>query len=475
MFGVVADAQLVHAGELAATQGIISLSSARSDTEMQYSLALESGKSASIKTDFTVKRVSVGNPFVVEVVVLGGREIQLVSKGVGSTNLLIWDSNGRPQAVIGIEVGTAYTAVERALRHAFANESIEVSNAGNAVVLKGSVPSTVELEQALTLARALVGDGKDAPEVVNLLNVGGNHQVMLKVVVAEMSRTINREFGTNFAALIETGVGQVGTAFNGGATSTAAVASNVARLFGSFTGLGALELLEFTLDALEENGLSKVLARPTLVARSGETANFLVGGEVPITVTQGGFNSNNTVEFKPFGVALSFTPTVLRPGRIHLKVNPEVSRIDETLRNRMTEVPGFRTRRAATSVELADGQSFMIAGLLDDQVTELAGVHPLLGNIPILGALFRSTKFQRDETELVIIITPVLVDPMGPGQYALPTDSFIAPNAWEFFLLRAMEGNPRRSARLKGDSLEAHGMIGQTGPRVSTSFDGENL
>ncbi len=481
LFGVVADAQLVRAGgvavELAATQGIISLSSARSDTEMQYSLALESGKSASIKTDFTVKRVSVGNPFVVEVVVLGGREIQLVSKGVGSTNLLIWDSNGRPQAVIGIEVGTAYTAVERALRHAFANESIEVSNAGNAVVLQGSVPSTVELEQVLTLARALVGDGddKDAPEVVNLLEVGGNHQVMLKVVVAEMSRTINREFGTNFAALIETGVGQVGTVFNGGAASTAAVASNVARLFGSFTGLGALELLEFTLDALEENGLSKVLAKPTLVARSGETASFLVGGEVPIQVSQNGISSNNTVEFKSFGVGLNFTPTVLSPDRIHLTVNPEVSRIDETLRDPVTGTPGFATRRAATSVELADGQSFMIAGLLNDQVTELAGVHPLLGNIPILGALFRSTKFQRDETELVIIITPVLVDPMGPGQYALPTDSFIAPNAWEFFLLRAMEGDPKRSASLSSDGLEAHGMIGQTGPRVSTSFDGENL
>jgi pilus assembly protein CpaC len=475
-FWVVAGAESARAGGagivLAAKQGIISLSSASSDTQMQYSLALESGKSASIKTDFTVKRVSVGNPFVVEVVVLGGREIQLVSKGVGSTNLLIWDSSGRPQAVIGIEVGTAYTAVQGALRNAFANESIEVSSAGNSVVLRGTVPSTVELEQTLTLARALLGDGKDAPAVVNLLNVGGNHQVMLKVTVAEMARTLSREFGTNFAALIETGVGVVNPTFNGGTASGATMARNVARLFTSFTGLGALEMLEVTLDALDERGLSKVLAKPTLVARSGETANFLVGGEVPVTTSQGEFSDNLTTEYKAFGVALGFTPTVLSPDRIHLRVHPEVSRIDETLRDPVTGAPGFSTRRAATSVELADGQSFMIAGLLNDQVTELAGVHPLFGNIPILGALFRSTSFLRQETELVIIITPVLVNAMGPGRHELPTDSFIEPNAWEFYLLRAMEGDPERLGQM--GELETHGMIGRTGHRVSTSFDGDN-
>jgi len=462
-------------GALAAEQGIIQLGPAQSESEMQHSLALESGKSASIKTGYTVKRVSVGDPEVVEVVVLGGREIQLVSKKPGSTNLLIWDSQGRPQAVIGIEVGAAYSAVECALRQAFENDSITVSGAGNAVVLDGWVSSTTELQQTLTLTRALLGDEKEAPEVVNLLNVGGNHQVMLKVIVAEMSRTLSREFGTNFAALIETGVGDVGLGFNGATASGVQMARNIASLFGSFSSLGALELLQVALDALDERGLSKVLAKPTLVARSGETANFLVGGEVPITITQGGFNDNNTVEFKPFGVGLSFTPTVLSPDRIHLTVNPEVSRIDETLRDPVTGTPGFATRRAGTSVELADGQSFMIAGLLNDQVRELAGVHPLFGNIPILGALFRSTSFLREETELVIIVTPVLVKPMGPGRHVLPTDNFIEPNAWEFYLLRAMEGDPNRYGGTTSDSDEGHGLIGKAGPRVSTSLDGEKI
>jgi pilus assembly protein CpaC len=294
------------------------------------------------------------------------------------------------------------------------------------------------------------------------------------VIVAEMSRTIGREFGTDFQALIDTGDGFVGIGFDGATASGLAMARNVARLAGTFTGMGALELLRVALDALDERGLSKVLAQPTLVARSGETANFLVGGEVPITITQGGLNDNNTVEFKPFGVGLSFTPTVLSPDRIHLRVHPEVSRIDETLRDPVTGTPGFATRRAATSVELADGQSFMIAGLLNDQVRELAGVHPLLGNVPILGSLFRSTAFRREETELVIIITPILVKPMGLGRHALPTDSFIEPNMAEFYLLRAMEGNPNRGTGHMSEEMEATGLIGESGHRVSTSFEGEN-
>jgi pilus assembly protein CpaC len=174
-------------------------------------------------------------------------------------------------------------------------------------------------------------------------------------------------------------------------------------------------------------------------------------------------------------VGLAFTPTVLSPDRIHLVVNPEVSRADFTFGVEVggTLVPGFATRRASTSVELADGQSFAIAGLLNEEVRELAGKYPVLGDIPILGALFRSTQFLKDETELVIIVTPTLVKPLGPGPHPLPTDHFIEPSPLEFYLWGALEGMPPETADAESPSqFEAEGMIGDTGNRITTSFEG---
>jgi pilus assembly protein CpaC len=324
-----------------------------------------------------------------------------------------------------------------------------------------------------------VGEGEDTPQVVNLIEVGGNHQVMLKVVIAEMSRSLTREFGTNFAALISAGDGTIGIgSFVGGLAGPVTgggFASNMANIFGSFTGFGALEALEVFLDLLDEQGLSKILAEPTLVARSGESASFLVGGEVPIPVAQGGAFGSITVEYKDFGVGLSFTPTVLSPDRIHLAVNPEVSRADFTFGIEVggTLVPGFATRRAATSVELADGQSFMIAGLLNEEIREIAGQYPMLGSVPILGSLFRSTQFLKDETELVIIVTPTLVKPLGPGPHPLPTDHFIEPTALDFYLWGALEGMPPEPADGEmAPHLETEGMIGAIGNRITTSFEG---
>jgi pilus assembly protein CpaC len=416
--------------------------------------------------------------------VLGGRELQLVGKAIGATNLLIWDSNAKPQAVINVHVDSAYTHVERALRDALGNDSIEVQGAGNAVILKGSVPSDVALGQTLKLANAMLGGSgrgsQGGPEIVNFLEVGGNHQVMLNVIVAEMSKSVNREFGTNFAALIETGSGDVsiGSFVEGLARPVggSVFASEMVNLFGTFSGFGSLELLEVFIDLLDEKGLSKTLAQPTLVARSGETASFLVGGEVPIPVAQGGAFGSITVEYKDFGVGLSFTPTVLGPDRIHLRVNPEVSRADFTFGTEVsgTIVPGFASRRVSTSVELGDGQSFMIAGLLSESVRELAGKYPLLGDLPILGSLFRSTQFQKDETELVIIVTPTLVKPLGPGPHHLPTDHFIEPTPLEFFLWGALEGRAVSSNQHSG-GIDTDGMIGAVGHRLTTSYDDGDL
>jgi pilus assembly protein CpaC len=481
MLAVSGAATMSSADTIDPDNGPIRLSVPLDEQARLHNLLIERGKSISISTDYAVKRVSVGDPSILDVAALGAREVQLVAKTVGITNVLLWDNKGMPQAVIEVHVGTPFTYIEQSIQRIMENDSITVTGAGNAVVLGGSVPSDVILDQALKLATAMIGDGDDETRIVNLIEVGGNHQVMLKVVIAEMSRTFNMEFGTNFSAMISSGSGSIGIdSLVGGLSTiekdTEGMAKGLARgftdLFGSFAGFGALELLEVAMDLLDEQGLSKVLAEPTLVARSGETASFLVGGEVPIPVAQGGAFGSITIEYHDFGVGLSFTPTVLGPDRIHLVVNPEVSRADFTFGTEVdgTIVPGFKSRRASTSVELADGQSFMIAGLLNEELREIAAKYPLLGDLPVLGNLFRSTKFMKEETELVIIITPTLVKTLGPGPHPLPTDHFIEPTATEFYLWGALEGKPPEAMSVS--QPEPEGMIGDTGNRMTTSFEG---
>ncbi len=224
-------------------------------------------------------------------------------------------------------------------------------------------------------------------------------------------------------------------------------------------------------DILKDRGLGKILAEPSVIARSGETASFLAGGEVPIPVAQGGAFGSITIEFKEFGVGVAFTPTVLADNRIHLQVNPEVSEPDFNIGTVVdgSAVPGFNTRRAKTGVELGDGESFAIAGLLSERMTEAAVQYPILGDIPVLGTLFRSSQYQRNETELVILVTPRLVGPIvaPENRPMLPTDTFVDPNDLEFYLLGWLQGNPERAEpRFPRDA----GLIGKTGYRIDTSF-----
>ncbi len=462
---------------LAAAPGdaVVHLNPAGDATDVLRQLAMERGKSMFLKAGYSVKRVSVGNPAILDVVVLNSTELQLVAKAVGTTNVLVWDPSGRLQAAIDVHVSSAQSQLQAELRRILEVEDITVESTGHATVLKGSVPSAVKLEQALEVSKAYLGASEAEGKIVNLLQVGGNQEVMLKVVVAEMSRTLSREFGMNFNALIEAGSGTINVAsFIQGLSQPPDVGgvipiSDAVNFAALLSGYGALQELAVLLDALDERGLGKVLAEPTLLARSGETASFLVGGEVPIPVAQGGAFGSITVEFKDFGVGLSFTPTVLGPDRLHLQVAPEVSDVDFTLGTEVggTVVPGFVTRRASTAVELKDGQSFAIAGLLSDTVRQLSGRYPLLGDIPVLGNLFRSSLFQKNQTELVIIVTPHLVKPLGPGPHPLPTDSFIEPNALEFYLLGRLEGYP-------GETAQPGGMIGDVGHRVTATPEGES-
>src|SRR5262245_45255901 len=462
---------------LAAAPGdaVVHLDPAGGAIDVLRQLAMEHGKSMFIKSGYAVKRVSVGNPQILDVVVLNSTELQLVAKAVGTTNLLVWDGSGRLQAAIDVHVSSAQSQLQAELRRILEVEDITVESTGHATVLKGSVPSAVKLEQALEVSKAYLGAAESEGKIVNLLQVGGNQEVMLKVVVAEMSKTLSREFGMNFNALIQAGSGTINVASFLQGLSKPPDASGVIQVADAvnfaalLSGYGALENLAVLMDALDERGLGKVLAEPTLLARSGETASFLVGGEVPIPVAQGGAFGSITVEFKDFGVGLGFTPTVLGPDRIHLAVAPEVSDVDFTLGTEVggTVVPGFITRRAQTAVELKDGQSFAIAGLLSDSVRSLSGRSPLLGALPILAALFRSSRYEKNQTELVIIVTPHLAKPLGPGPHALPTDSYIEPSALEFYLLGRLEGYP-------GETAQAGGMIGDVGHRVTATPEGES-
>jgi len=329
------------------------------------------------------------------------------------------------------------------LREILPGENVLVTPTHEGVTLFGEVSSAAKLSQALAIAEAF------APQkIINLLQVAGVHQVMLEVRVAEVSRSLTKRLGFNFAALTSGSAFGLSllnnlTALSEGGLSLGLppAALGVSPAINSIFRFqqGGVTWTGF-IDALKENGLVKVLAEPTLVTLSGQEASFLAGGEFPVPIPQR--QDVITVEFKPFGVALSFTPTVLSPKKISMKVAPEVSELDFS--NAIViagfRIPIFTVRRASTVIELADGQSFAVAGLLNENIREAISKFPLLGDIPILGALFRSSAFRKSETELIIIVTPHLVKPLDLSKQTLPTDQFIEPNDAEFYLRGQLEG-----------------------------------
>jgi pilus assembly protein CpaC len=322
-------------------------------------------------------------------------------------------------------------------------KDLRVTPTGESITLSGTVSSTSNLSQVMAMAESYY-----PKKVVNLLDVGGAHQVMLEVRVAEMSRSLLRRLGINFNAISDNGINlglsllgsltRLPTGSPGWPTGPLVVSDRVNALF-RFTGAGATWTT--FIDALKEEGLLKIMAEPTLITMSGKTANFLAGGEFPIPVP--GDNGTITIQYKTFGVGLNFSPIVLSSKKISMQVTPEVSELDlsNAIQSSGIFIPALTTRRVSTTVELGDGQSFAIAGLLKENVREVVSKFPLLGDIPILGALFRSTSFQKSETELIIIVTPRLVKPMNLAKQTLPTDQYIEPNDFEFYLLGAMEGS----------------------------------
>ncbi len=441
-----------------ANRAIVTLQPPGSAPDSLRRMELERGKSAVLRSVSPVKRIAVGDPAIADVVALGPNEFHVVAKKIGDTNVVLWSTDGSVIGAVDLHVGRPHSQIENELRHILENDSIRADGAGESVVLKGTVSSPAEMERAVAVANAFFpAEKKDAPQrVISMLEVGGNQQVMLEVVLAEMSRSVRRNLGTNFAGVSQTAGTDV-QIFSLLQNLTSLDPGNIIKLSSQLNLVATIangtDQLDIFMEAIQENGLAKILAEPNLVARSGEKAHFLVGGEVPIPVPQSGAIGVITIEYKEFGVGLTFTPTVMGKDRIHLAMTAEVSEPDLTLGARVSGfvVPAFTTRRAATGIELGDGQSFAVAGLLREDLKELAHQFPFIGDIPVLGALFRSTRFEKNETELVMIVTPHLVKPLPPGPPALPTDHFVEPNAFEYFFLGSLEGD--YAANLTSDAV----------------------
>lgn len=458
-------------------------------------IELERRRATLVETPFDVSRVAVGDAKIADVIVVSPRQVNIVPLRIGETNLLLWDSEGALSAAIEIEVGNKHFRLERELRRILSNQTLRLEGDQGAVVLMGTVESPIEMRQVVEVTEGLMaariegsgdaasgGQTMGADRVINMLRVGGNQQVMIEVIVAEMNRTLRRNLGTNFAGVYKSGSTEVNFfSFLQDLSSLSSAAPKAIDLSSRVNFVSAIskgsKSLDLFIEAIQSEGLIKILAEPTLVARSGESAEFLVGGEVPIPIPQSGNFGAITIEFKQFGVAVNFTPTVLGSGRIYMDVRTEVSEPDLTLgvdAGGFT-VPAFKTRRAATAVELRDGESFAIAGLLRDDITEAVNEFPGLGDIPILGALFRSTQFERKKSELVMIATPRLVKPLPAGRPELPTDHLIVPSALELFFHGSLEGTPRDGDPGSGVAAESESANRIKTPRMGDGMDARSF
>jgi len=447
------------------------------ETRTPQTVRLVVGESLVIHSPMQIKRLALAAPKVTDAVVLSPRQFYLTARAVGTTHLTLWDEGDRVITVLDVEVTPNLARLKEKLQEILPGEDIQVAAIHDAVALYGTVSSTVRLSQALAIAEAfmpVIAREKEAEtgtetgkekekeiekekkKVINLLQVAGVHQVMLEVRVAEMARSLTRRLGINFTAVASQATFGLSMLNNLTALGESNLAGDVkvSPAVNAITRfrMGGVTVTHF-IDALKENGLVKILAEPTLVTLSGQEASFLAGGEFPIPLP-GGLGTV-TLGFKSFGVGLVFTPTVLSDNKISMRVAPEVSELDFTNAANVAGfvIPALTTRRASTVIELADGQSFAIAGLISASLRENVSKFPLLGDIPILGALFRSSEYQKSETELIIIVTPHLVKPLDLAKQTLPTDQFIEPNDAEFYLLGQLEGQGeagRRAGKLDG-------------------------
>lgn len=414
--------------------------------DSQRAIMLVPNKSTVVRFDRPVSQALVGNADIADVVPMPGNAVYVLGKKAGTTSLTFYDTGKRLMAVIDLTVTPDAEALRREIDHSFPVETVNVRGSGDNLILSGSVSSAVAAQRIMAISETFA-PGK----LVNLMSIGSSQQVLLEVRFSEMHRSTVEQLGIR--SLIADNAGH----FSSGTGLT--TQGNFGN-FGSFQGnfnIGGLNI-GLSLDALEQKGLITTLAKPNLMALSGSKASFLAGGEIPIPVAASasvGGQPVVTIQFKPFGTGLSFVPTVLDDGIINLAINSEVSQIDNSIaiRSQNIIIPGLKTRRAETTIELRDGESFAIAGLMQADRENGASQIPLLGSLPIIGALFRSTSYQRGETELVIVVTPHLVRPMKDATaIRLPSEG-VRPTSPHDLILRGKVEQPGPEA-LNGKSAE---------------------
>lgn len=421
--------------------GLVSPSRAQNLSVMKGSvnqpLNVPMNRAVVVESDTAFAELSVANPGIADISTLSDKTIYVLGKTPGRTTMTLLGADGKLISNVDVHVTPDIEEFKERLQQILPGEHIEVRTANDGIVLSGTVSSTAKLDRALDLASRYSPD-----KVSNLMMVSGTQQVMLKVRFAEMQRSVSKSLSASLG--LRNTNGKV-------AGATGSLLNNVdsAGVYTPPTGTqGALGLgftagsLEFgvLLEALESKGVVRTLAEPNLTALSGQEAKFLAGGEYPIPTT--GINGTITIEYKPFGVELNFTPTVVDGDTVNLQINAAVSSIDSTtsVTTNGISVNAFKRRETSTTVEMRDGESFAIAGLLQDDFRDLKGQVPWLGDIPILGALFRSADYQRNQSELVIIVTPHLVTPLKGDSYALPTDRVRLPSEKDLFLFGKTTG-----------------------------------
>ena len=390
-----------------------------------------------VESDVPFAELSIANPGIADISTLSDKTIYVLGKAPGRTTMTILSPDGKLIANVEVQVTPDIGEFKERLQQILPGEKIEVRTANDGIVLSGTVSSTAKLDRAMDLAN------RYAPErVSNLMTVGGTQQVMLKVRFAEMQRSVSKSLSSSIS-IGGTGRAKTGTFINGvdpkNLTGPLTLRAGTVGAANIGFSVGSLQF-DVLLEALEAKGMVRTLAEPNLTALSGQEAKFLAGGEYPIPVAS---KDGITIEYKPFGVELNFTPVVVDGDVINLRINAAVSSIDpQTSINTGTgiNVSAFRRRETTTTVEMRDGESFAIAGLLQDDFRDLNGQVPWLGDIPILGALFRSSDYQRSQSELVIIVTPHLVTPTRGEALALPTDRIRLPTERDLFLFGNVSG-----------------------------------
>lgn len=411
------------------------------------SLEVPMNRAVVLESDVPFAELSIANPGIADISTLSDRSIYVLGKTPGRTTLTLLSSEGQLITNVEVQVITDIAEFKERLNQILPGEKIEVRTANDGIVLSGTVSSTAKLSRALDLAQRYAPD-----RVSNLMTVGGTQQVMLKVRFAEMQRQVAKNLSSALSITTTNGLSEVGTgALVPSLTPQPTIANQTAGLA---QGTEGAALLGFTagslqvgilLEALESKGVVRTLAEPNLTALSGQEASFLAGGEYPVPVSD---NGSIKVEYKPFGVEMKFTPTVVDGDLINLQIAAAVSSVDGTVTATVNNITlnAFKRRETMTTVEMRDGESFAIAGLLQDDFRDLNGQVPWLGDIPVLGTLFRSAEYQRSQSELVIIVTPHLVSPTRGEALALPTDRVRLPTERDLFLFGNVEKNAKGAA-----------------------------